>query len=461
MKRNQLEFMEKWFARSQRKPLVIRGARQVGKSTLVKLFAQQIQSTLNEVNLDRYPNLNSVFASKDPKLILAEIESLPKMPPIADNSLLFLDEIQSAGESLPALRYFYEECKNLPVVAAGSLLEFLLADHKFSMPVGRIEYLQMGPLVFTEFLDALGETQLLKVIKNHSLGQSIGTVAHNRLLHLVRTYFFVGGMPEAVKKYCENMKLQDASVVHQSILDTYRDDFPKYTGSRNLSRMIHVFNHAAKILGKKVKYSSFSHSDQSATIKTDIELLCLARLLIKVTHSNGNGIPLLAEANDKIYKLLFLDIGLSNAILGLNWNAISSLSGDHLVNEGPLAEQFVGQHLHDLFMNTNQRDLHYWHREGKDSNAEVDFLGAFGGRVIPIEVKAGNSGTLKSLHQFMGEKKGTLAIRFDTNTPSIQRIQTTIRVGNESKPACYDLISIPLYLVEKIPELVENYFSIT
>ena len=138
MKRNQLEFMEKWFARSQRKPLVIRGARQVGKSTLVKLFAQQIQSTLNEVNLDRYPNLNSVFASKDPKLILAEIESLPKMPPIADNSLLFLDEIQSAGESLPALRYFYEECKNLPVVAAGSLLEFLLADHKFSMPVGRI-----------------------------------------------------------------------------------------------------------------------------------------------------------------------------------------------------------------------------------------------------------------------------------------------------------------------------------
>jgi predicted AAA+ superfamily ATPase len=360
---------------------------------------------------------------------------------------------------MPALRYFYEERPDLSVIAAGSLLEFLLADHKFSMPVGRIEYLHMGPLVFTEYLDALDETNLLGTVQSYSLESKISSTAHERLLQLMRTYFFVGGMPEAVARYAQTKKLRDAGLVHQSIIDTYRDDFPKYIGSRNSTRMLHVFSHAAKTVGKKVKYSSFSKEDQSSTIKGDIELLCLARILTKVEHSHCNGLPLLAEVNESVYKLLFLDVGLANAILGLDWSSISGLSDENLVNEGAVAEQFVGQHLLDLSVNTLGRGLHYWLREGKESNAEVDFVCTFHGKIIPIEVKAGAAGSLKSLHQFVGEKNVPLAIRLDTNPPSMQRVQTTIRTGSETKMVSYDLISLPLYLVERIPDVVLDYYE--
>lgn len=456
-----MNFLHEWIAREARKPLVIRGARQVGKSTLVRLFAEQLGRTLNEVNLDRHPNLNNAFATKDPNQIIAEIEALPRMPAVSTESILFLDEIQATENAIPALRYFYEEQRDLAVIAAGSLLEFLLSDHKFSMPVGRIEYLHMGPLVFTEFLDALGEAKLLKTVQGFLMNDKIGATAHLRLLQMIRTFFFVGGMPEAVYRYAQTKKLRDASNVHQSIIDTYRDDFPKYIGSRNLSRIVHVFSYSAKTLGKKVKYSTFSQNDQSATIKGDIELLCLARILTKVRHSNCNGTPLLAECDEKIYKLLFLDVGLANSILGLDWSSISNLDDERLVNEGAIAEQFVGQHLLDLSMNTSNRNLHYWLREGKESNAEVDFVCSFHGKIVPIEVKSGSSGSLKSLHQFVGEKKVPLAIRLDTNLPSMQRVQTSIRIGAETKKVSYDLISLPLYLVEKIPAVIEEYYAKT
>lgn len=459
MRRNQLDFLKNWFEKDSRKPLVIRGARQVGKSTLVKLFAEQLGRPLNEVNLDRHSILDSAFATKDPEKIIAEIEALPRMPPVSSETILFLDEIQTTENAMPALRYFHEERPDLPLIAAGSLLEFLLADHTFSMPVGRIEYLLMGPLVFSEFLDALGESNLLKTVQGFSLGDEMSSTAHARLLQLIRTYCFVGGMPEAVKRYAQAQKFRDASEVHQSIIDTYRDDFPKYIGSRNLTRMIHVFSHAAKNIGKKVKYSSYSREDQSSTIKRDINLLCLARVLTKVTHSSCNGLPLNADSDERVYKLLFLDVGLANAVLGLDWSSISNMTEENLVNEGSMAEQFVGQHLLDLCVNTPNRGLHYWLREGKESNAEVDFVCSFKGKIVPIEVKAGGSGSLKSLHQFIGEKKLPLAIRIDTNPPSMQRIQTSIRTGSETKSVKYDLISLPLYLVERIPEVVESYYG--
>lgn len=459
MYRNQLDFLANWHSRLNRKPLVIRGARQVGKSTLVKLFAEQSGRVLNEVNLDRYQELDSVFATKDPSKIIAEIEALPHMPPVSPKTLLFLDEIQAAENAMPALRYFFEERGELAVIAAGSLLEFLLSDHKFSMPVGRIEYLHMGPLVFTEYLRALNEENLLRSVQSFSLNDKISSTAHVRLLQLIRSYCFVGGMPEAVKQYARTQNFRDASDVHQSIIDTYRDDFPKYIGSRNLTRMIRVFSHAAKTIGKKVKYSSFSRDDQSSTIKGDIELLCLARVLTKVTHSHCNGLPLLADGDERVFKLLFLDVGLANAVLGLDWSSISRMDNETLVNEGSIAEQFVGQHLLDLSANTPSRGLHYWLREGKESNAEVDFVVALHGKIVPVEVKSGSSGSLKSLHQFVGEKQIPLAIRLDTNLPSMQRIQTTIRTGNASKMVAYDLISLPLYLVEKIPAIIEAYYE--
>lgn len=453
MNRNQLNQIQYWFGKSNRKPLVIRGARQVGKSTLVRLFAEQQYLQLAEVNLERYSDLEGIFSHKDPASIIDVLEALPNMNSISLDSLLFLDEIQAVPEAIPALRYFHEDMSQLPVVAAGSLLEFALSEHQFSMPVGRVEYLHMGPMTFTEFLQALGELKLASIIETFELGDEINPVIHNRMLDLLRTYFFVGGMPEAVSTYAHSRRLKDVSEVHNSIIETYREDFPKYIGSRNLARIQGVFNFAARNVGKKVKYSQFSNQDKSATIKADIELLSMARVLSKVVHSHCSGLPLQADMEEKVYKLIFLDVGLMNAIGGLGWNTISRIADTVLINEGVVAEQFIGQHLLDMLSNSPNRELNYWLREGRSSNAEVDYVVAINGKIVPIEIKAGATGSLKSLHQFVGEKDVSFAIRFDTGLPSTQPINTAIRRGGESVDVSYQLNSLPLYLVERLPTL--------
>ena len=454
MNRKQLILLNKWISNPNRKPIILRGARQVGKSTLVRLLAEHQHRPLAEINLERYPSLAASFAELDPNSLINVLEALPGIDEVGPDTLLFLDEIQAVPEAIPALRYLYEDLSQLPVLAAGSLLEFTLAEHHFSMPVGRVEYLHMGPMTFTEFLQALDETRLVKVIQEFELGNTIPPIIHQRLLDLLRTYFFVGGMPEAVKTYAQTQRLKDVSAVHNSIIDTYREDFPKYIGSRNLARIQHVFNFAARNVGKKVKYSQFSSQDKSATIKSDIELLCMARVISKVIHSHCTGLPLQADIEEKTYKLLFLDVGLMNAICGLNWRSISQMADTQLINEGVIAEQFIGQHLQDILSSSLNRELNYWLRENRSNNAEVDYVLGLNGKIIPIEIKAGATGSLKSLHQFMGEKGHDIAVRFDTRMPSTQIINTQIKQGQQGKDVNYTLLSLPLYLVERLPDLL-------
>lgn len=457
MQRKQLKFLEKWISRDSRKPLVVRGARQVGKSTLLQLFARQQGRELATVNLERHPGLAPVFATQDPARILDALEALPGIKAIQSDHVLFLDEIQAVPEALASLRYFHEERPDLAVVAADSLLEFALGDGRFSMPVGRVDYLHMGPMTFSEFLLALDESKLLSVISEWEPGREINTVAHQRLLELLRLYYNVGGMPEAVKRYADTRSLSAASEVHTGVIQTYRDDFPKYIGARSLARIQHVFNFAARNVGEKVKYSQFSSDDKSATIKTDIELLCMARVLHKVLHSHCNGLPLQADVEDKIYKLLFLDIGLMNAICGVDWQRSGALNETRLVNEGSNAEQFVGQHLLELLAAHPNRELTYWLREGRSNNAELDYVIALNGRIVPIEVKAGASGSLRSLMQFMAEKQLRQAIRFDASPPSIQEVVATIRRGNGTEEVRFELQSLPLYLIERLPLVVDRW----
>lgn len=444
----------------------------MGKSTLVKLFSEALSTekisanayqrkkvsgenkyALALVNLERHLELSSTFMLKDPYEILNILEVLPEIQNISNDTLLFFDEIQAVPEAIPALRYFYEDMPGLPVLAAGSLLEFVLSEHRFSMPVGRIEYLHMGPMTFTEFLEGIGEDKLAAFIRTFEWLDSINPVIHNRLMDLLRTYFFVGGMPEAVQVYAESKRLKNVTEVHHSIIETYREDFPKYIGSRNLGRIQNVFNFAARNVGKKVKYSQFSSQDKSATIKADIDLLCMAGVVSKVIHSHANGLPLQAEMEEKIYKLIFLDIGLMNAICGLQWDVISQMNETNLVNEGVIAEQFIGQHLQDLLSDSPNRQLNYWLRQGRSSNAEVDYVVAINGQIIPIEVKSGATGRLKSLHQFVGEKGVPVAVRFDAGQPSEQTVNTMIKQAEQSVEIEYKLVSLPLYLVERLPEL--------
>lgn len=454
MYRKQIEYLTGWLHKTKRKPLIIRGARQVGKSTLVRLFAEKNNTPLAEVNLERYPELSEVFSSNNPDQLISSLEALPNIKSITDSTMLFLDEIQAAKDALPMLRYLYEDKQNLPVLAAGSLLEFLLSKNHFSMPVGRIEYLHMGPMTFSEFLLALDETKLVKEINDYQLGEKINLIAHKRLLELLRVYYFVGGMPEAVDVYAKTKNFKLVSEVHNSIIETYRDDLPKYIGTRNLNRMLHVFNFIARNVGNKVKYSNISNDEQSVTLKKDIEILHMARIISKVIHSHCSGLPLQADIEDKTYKLIFLDVGLMNAICGMDWLALSQLTETKLVNEGAIAEQFIGQHLLDIISTAANRQLTYWLREGKSANAEVDFVIALANQIIPIEVKSGKKGSLKSLHQFAAEKKIAMAVRFDNAQPSIQSVKTTARKKQKSIEADYKLISLPLYMVEKLPDLI-------
>lgn len=455
MERKQLVILENWLRRKNRKPLIIRGARQVGKSTLVELFARQNGMKLQDVNLERFPEMSEVFDTKDPQKIVSQIEFLPGVPSASrEPALLFLDELQAVPSAIPSLRYFFEDLPELPVVSAGSLLEFVLGDHNFSMPVGRVEYLHMGPMCFSEFLLATGEEQLAELVLNYRYGTKITALVHKRLLELLRTYYFVGGMPEAVAVYSEARNYRDVSAVHNSIIDTYRDDFPKYAGSRNLNRLLSVFNFVARNVGNKVKYSNISKTDQSSTLKKDLELLNLARVVSRVVHSHCSGLPLQADVEDKVFKLLFLDIGLMNAICGLDWRVLSQLGEDRLINEGAIAEQFVGQHLQSLLAGSANRELTYWLREGRSANAEVDFVVAFNGMILPIEVKSGATGSMKSLHQFMGEKNQNLALRFDAALPELFNVDAKIMNKKAAQSVHYRLLSLPLYLVERLNEVV-------
>ena len=456
MDRKQFAFLDDWLANPDRKPLMLRGARQVGKSTLVRLFAERSGRPLAEVNLERYADLGPAFARNDPVHLLNVMEALPDIGSIGPDGLLFLDEIQSVPEAVSALRYFREDMSDLPVLAAGSLLDFVLADHRLPMPVGRIAYLHMGPMSFTEFLNAVGAEGLTSTIDAFEIGRGLDPAIHKRLMEMLRTYFFIGGMPEAVQAFARSRRLRDAGEVHRSIVDTYREDFPKYVGSRSLPRIVNAFNFAARNVGRKVKYIHFSREATAATVRADIELLCMARVLSKVVHSHCNGLPLQADSDSRTFKLIFMDIGLMNAVCGLGWTVIEHMNETRLVNEGAMSEQFIGQHLQDLLAGSPNRELTYWLREGRSTNAEVDYVAAFDGRIVPIEVKAGASGGLKSLHQFVAEKEVPLAVRFDAAPPSIQTVRTSVQRGGSRTEVAYRLISLPLYLVERLPTLLAS-----
>ena len=461
MHRHRLEDMQEWLQRPGRKPLILRGARQVGKSTLVRLFCDAAADRdLLTVNLERHPDLAETFTRNDPATVLDAIEAISDRSR-SERTILFLDEIQAVPSAFAALRYFFEEMPALPIVAAGSLMEFMLSNHSFSMPVGRIRYLDLGPMTFTEFLRAVGRSGLAREIETFDWTTgpeppAPQPVVHRRLLELLRLYHFVGGMPEAVRTYAGSASLRAVGAVHASIIDTWRDDFPKYASRRDLTRMLRVFNFAARHAGRKVKYSNVSPDDQSATIRRDMDLLAMARVIAKVTHSQCSGLPLQADLKAKVFKLIFLDVGLMNAVCGLGWQTIAGQTETQLVNAGPGAEQFIGQHLQFLLADRPNRELTYWLREGRSNNAEVDYVCELGGRIVPIEVKAGRTGTLKSMHQFVAEKRVPFAVRFDADLPALHTVEAEVRHARGSERIRYPLLSLPLYLVERLPHLVER-----
>lgn len=448
------EDLKQWYENYRRKPLVLRGARQVGKSTLVRQFARKNALVLVEVNLERHIHLDAIFKTLDTDHILRELEALTGLSIRQSGSLLFLDEIQATPHALQALRYLYEDKPDIPVIAAGSLLEFTLSDHSFTMPVGRIEYCHLYPMSFKEFLTAL-EPALVSYVSNATLAKDLPLSAHKKLLKRFREYLFTGGMPEAVDVFRQTDSIPNMIRVQRSIADTYQDDFSKYARNKDLTLIQMVFRTIPRVMGKKVKYSSISRDHKSRDVKTAIDLLTHARICTKVFHSHCSGIPLNADINEQTYKLVFMDVGIANLICGNDWTFLQSFHHSQLVNEGAIAEQFIGQHL--MLLRNDAPNLSYWLREAKSSNAEVDYVISHGNLIIPVEVKAGKAGSLKSLQQFALHKKTPLSVRFDLNMPSLQEITCKTPAGDTIKPVTFKLLSLPLYMVEELPRLVEQF----
>lgn len=456
IKRIELNYLDDWLLRQSRKPLVIRGARQVGKSTLVRQFAEQAGLTLVTFNLERNPEFQQAFSQQDPKQILQTLALLSGKKLSGAGTLLFFDEIQAAPGALACLRYFYEELPQLPIIAAGSLLEFALADMQYSMPVGRIEYLQLGPVQLEDFLLACNEQPLAEYLQQFSLtgGQSrmIPEVVHQKLLDYLQRFWIVGGMPEAVAIYADTQDFGEVARVHHSIVDTYRDDFNKYAQGKQNKLVQLVFDQLPVQVGRKLKYTNISHDYRSADIANALNQLCLAKIASKVCHSSANGIPLGAEKNERLFKTLFLDIGLLSAALKLNVLHLRQQDLT-LVNNGALAEQFVGQHLLYAGNAYQSPELYYWQREAKSAAAELDYVITHGRRIFPVEIKAGKTGTLKSLHQFLNEKRLTFGLRFNADHPSILPHTTSLTDGTSLS---YQLLSLPLYLAGQTQRILKE-----
>ncbi|MGC9451376.1 MAG: ATP-binding protein [Oceanipulchritudo sp.] len=448
-------FLVEWLRSGRRKPLILRGARQVGKTSLVRALAKEQGLALCEINLEKHLPLDAVFQSYDLRRINLELEAITGIHPEKEGTLLFLDEIQATPHALAALRYYHEESPQVPVIATGSLLEFALSRANFSMPVGRVIYHHLYPLSFREFLSVLAP-ELLRYLDAISPDADLPDNAHQKLIEKYREFLFVGGMPEAVAAYRETGSLAEVTEVHRSIIDTYHDDFHKYARQKDLLLLQKVFAQIPQKLARKTKFSQYDPEARTGEIRHAIDLLIKARVCFPVVRSHCNGVPLAAEADEKSFKLIFLDVGLAGHLLGLKWNSLQAMTETDLVNEGGLAEQFVGQHLIDLDQGRRAPELHYWLREGKANNAEVDYVVALDGHLYPVEVKAGKSGSLKSLHQYMFQKNATTAFRLDLNPPSRQQLSPNLRIQGTQEgtgQVDFELLSLPLYAVTEINRL--------
>ena len=455
MRRFVLEYLKAWKSKSSRKPLVIRGTRQVGKTYLVRLFAKEYFDQMVEINFERDPEMASLFISKDPRKIVQLLELQYNIPIPPGDVILFLDEIQAAPEVLASLRYFYEELPELHVIAAGSLLEFTLKEPGFSMPVGRIEYMHLGPMQLEEFLLASGKDKLVTFMNEFSLGDTIPKPLHRQLMDLFRVFLVTGGMPQAVAAYLDTHSWQECESIKHALLATFQDDFNKYGKRVRHQRLQLLFKKIPLLAGSKFKYVNVDRNERSGDLAKALNLLFHARVAYPVYHSSCSGIPLGATIHPRKFKVLFLDTGLMSTATGLNLLDYEKAEDVMKVNAGAICEQYIGQHLLFSQQPYCEPEVYYWIREKKNSSAEVDYVISEGTLIVPVEVKAGKSGTLKSLHLFLSEKHRSFGIRFNSDIPSILDSETALA---DRPKIPYRLLSLPLYMVGQVRRLARLSF---
>jgi len=453
MKRDHTAFLIHWLNSKTRKPLVIRGARQVGKTWLIRDFASLQKRQLVELNFEKKPSLESLFSSNDPQEILINIAALTGSKIDPSKAIIFLDEIQVAPHLLGKLRWFAEEMPELPLIAAGSLLDFALNTHEFSMPVGRISYLYLEPLSFEEFLDAVESQELRAYLEKYDWNLDIPAAIHSQLMKSIKEYLIIGGMPAAVSSWVDEKSLDMVNQIHFDLLATYRDDFAKYSGRLSTERLEDIMSSIPRQLGKKFIYKNANSEVSSASLKQALDLLIQARVAHRIVTTSANGLPLGAEADERFSKVIMLDCGLCGAALGLSLHQLRSISEISMINSGGMAEQIVGQLLRTILPPYIPPSLYYWQREKKGAEAEIDYIIQHENQVIPIEVKAGTTGTLKSLHQFIKEKKKKIAVRINSDIPRLSSVSIKDALGSNIE---YNLLSLPFYLLGQLHRLIKS-----
>lgn len=424
----------KWKSKKLRFPLILRGARQVGKTYLIETFGAAHFPSFVSINFEAQPEVIACFESLKPEEIITRIQKILKTQIIPGQTLLFLDEIQACPKALQALRYFKEKMPQLHLIAAGSLLEFALIEGKFSFPVGRVQFLYLHPLSFEEYLLARGHAML-----SYGITHPPSEEEHYTLTRLVKEYLLVGGMPAAVSQFRDTLSLDETSTIHEILLSTYQADFSKYATPTGQKYLKILFGGVFPNIAQHFKYSKIDPDIRSRDLKEALNHLEWAGLFKPILCTSASGIPLSAQVKNKRFKLLFLDIGLAQHALKIDPEDVYQ-NEIIQINRGAMAEQFVGQELIAYEKPEQLASLFYWEREKVESSAEVDYVITWKNKILPVEVKAGPTGKLKSLHQFIKEKKSPLGIHIS------------------EAPLSYEsgILSLPFYLISRLSNILEE-----
>jgi predicted AAA+ superfamily ATPase len=434
MKRSVDKELLEWKNDPERKVLLVRGARQVGKTYVVRKLAESFKYFL-EINFEETPEAKIFFErSRNPNELCEKLSIFFDIPIIPGETLLFLDEIQACPDALKSLRFFYEKMPQLHTIAAGSLLEFALEEIP-SFGVGRIASIFMYPMNFNEYLIASDNESMAKFIRQSSPGNPVDSVIHGKILDKLKIFQVIGGMPEAVASYLKYKDVRRCQKVLDDLITTIIDDFSKYKKRIPPLKLQEVFYSTVHQVGSKFKYSRVSpEGGGTVGYKDALELIIKAGIARRIFHTSARGLPLGAQVNEKKFKILPLDTGIYQRMLGLDLSEHIISDFSTLINRGHLSELFVGLELISHQSSHLRPQLYYWHREAKSSNAEIDYVISSRGRIIPIEVKSGIRGQMQSLHLFLTERNLT----------------TGLRISAENFSTYNSIQAIPLYAVSRV-----------
>lgn len=442
-KRNILDLLVKWKSSDNRKPLIIRGARQTGKTAAVEMFGRSFSNYIY-LNLERGADKQLFEKGRDLEDIIPAIELAKKRALKEKETLLFIDEIQNSQKALLLLRYFYEDYPDIHVVAAGSLLEAVMKSEGFSFPVGRVNFLYLHPVTFDEFLSAMGEEMLLEHLRGVTLSSPPSPAVHEMAVKIFHHYLLAGGMPEVVAKYAEKRTFQPLARIKEELMESFEEDIAKYSTIAEAKYVKHVLRFAPNYAGEHIKYENFANGGyKSREMKRAFDLLEYAMLITRVYGSPETAPPIKPNFNVSP-KLLFLDSGLVAHRLGLSENEMHVKDLNSLFR-GAAAEQMAGQ----TFCSAEpekRASPSFWYRNAPGSTAETDYLFQCNGKLIPVEVKSGKSGRLRSLHQFMLASPDNIAVRLYSGGLCEEAVKLERKT--------YKLISCPLYLQWRLGDLL-------